>query len=126
LRCSQLDRDREDAVKDHPCVIILAAQARDDAMMVTVAPITHALAIHGEAAVEIPHPTKRRLGLDSTHSWIIVSEVNRFAWPGPDIRPIGPNRFDDGFLPPSLFRQLLRKSAAHYAARPLRIVPRTE
>ena len=34
--------------------------------------------------------TKRRLGLDDARSWIMVTEGNRFAWPGPDLRPIAP------------------------------------
>jgi len=38
-------------------------------------------------AVEISHETKRRLGLDDDRSWIVLTEANRFAWPGPDLRP---------------------------------------
>lgn len=39
-------------------------------------------------AVEIPLATKQRLGMDGEHSWIRISEVNEFAWSGPDIRPV--------------------------------------
>ena len=38
-----------------------------------------------EAAVEIPLATKMRLGLDDDRSWIILTEANRFTWPGPDL-----------------------------------------
>jgi hypothetical protein len=31
---------------------------------------------------------KRHLGLDDEPSWIITTEVNRFVWPGPDIRVV--------------------------------------
>jgi hypothetical protein len=74
---------------------------------VTVVPITHSSPA-GDA-VEIPLTVKRRLGLDEERSWAVVSEVNRFVWPGPDLRPVprgDDERFDYGFLPPSLFHQI--------------------
>ena len=37
-------------------------------------------------AIEIPLKVKKRLGLDSARSWIVLTELNRFIWPGPDIR----------------------------------------
>lgn len=77
----------------------------------------------------MPAATKRRLGLDPARSWVIVSEVNRFVWPGPDLRAIShdaPGRFDYGFLPPSLFRQIRDRLTACAAAQRLRAVPRTE
>ena len=77
----------------------------------------------------IPVVTKRRLGLDEARSWVVVSEMNRFVWPGPDLRPVSraePERFEYGFLPPALFRQVLERFEACVAARRLRTVPRTE
>ena len=38
-------------------------------------------------AIEIPLETKKRLGLDSERSWIMITEANEFVWPGPDLRP---------------------------------------
>jgi hypothetical protein len=55
--------------------------------------------------------------------------MNRFVWPGPDLRPVSraePERFEYGFLPPALFRQVLERFEACVAARRLRTVPRTE
>jgi hypothetical protein len=53
-----------------------------------------------------PPPTKRRLGLDSDRSWIVISDANEFVWPGPDLRPIV-GRDDStiayGSLPPRFF-----------------------
>jgi hypothetical protein len=95
--------------------------------MVTVVPITHS-APRGEA-VDIPLAVKRRLGLDEARSWAVVSEVNRFVWPGPDLRPVRrsePERFDYGFLPPSLFRQIRDRLLAAAAAQRLRLVLRSE
>lgn len=34
---------------------------------------------------------KRDLRLDRERSWIVLTELNRFNWPGPDIRPVGDN-----------------------------------
>ncbi len=39
---------------------------------------------------EIPHATKHRLELDVERSWIVLTEANRFAWPGPDLRQTQP------------------------------------
>ena len=94
--------------------------------MVTVAPITHSMPVTPETAVEIPAATKQRLGLDDARSWVIVSEGNRFAWPGPDIRPVAPGQFDYGFLPTALFQKVQAQFASFFRAGRLRIVPRTE
>jgi hypothetical protein len=31
---------------------------------------------------------RAHLGLDAERCWIMVTEINRFIWPGPDLRPI--------------------------------------
>lgn len=36
----------------------------------------------------MPMAVKRHLGLDDARCWIVASEVNRFIWPGPDVRPV--------------------------------------
>jgi hypothetical protein len=54
---------------------------------VTVLPLTHMPPTDRELAVEIPAGTKRRLGLIDDRSWVVLSEANRFLWPGPDLRP---------------------------------------
>lgn len=56
--------------------------------MVTVAPITHAAPPHPDSAVEIPIAAKARLGLDGQRSWIVAADLNRFIWPGADLRPV--------------------------------------
>ena len=78
--------------------------------------------------MEIPQATKQRLRLDDARSWVIVSEVNDFIWPGPDLRPVPDNasRFDYGLLPPGLFRQIRDRMKAWATSRQLRTVPRTE
>lgn len=53
-----------------------------------VAPITHTEPDRAEDGVEIPPSVKRHLGLDRERSWVVLTELNRFNWPGPDIRPV--------------------------------------
>jgi hypothetical protein len=92
-------------------------------------PITHAAPGADDAAVEIPAKTKERLNLDSERSWVIVSEVNRFVWPGPDLRPISrtqPDRFDFGVLPPRLFGEIKAKLAECATSQRLQMVARTD
>jgi hypothetical protein len=103
---------REEGVKDRPCVIILAMKdAGDGTITVRVAPVTHAQPGNPATALELPLAVKRHLGLDSDRSWIIVDEVNEFAWPGFDLRPLPRTRdsFAYGFLPPRLFADLMMK-----------------
>jgi mRNA-degrading endonuclease toxin of MazEF toxin-antitoxin module len=126
---SEYQRGREEGVKDRPCAIVLTARENDGQVIVTVVPITHEPPKRTDEAVEIPLATKRRLGLDAARSWAVVSEVNRFAWPGPDLRTVSrrePDRFDYGFVPPALFRQIRETLVACAAAQRVRSVPRTE
>jgi hypothetical protein len=124
---SEYERDQEEGLKDRPCAIILIAEDAGGQTMVTVVPITRSPP--RADAVEIPMAVKRRLGLDEARSWAVVSEVNRFVWPGPDMRPVtrgDPERFDYGFLPPAVFRQVKQGLLAAAVAQRLKIVPRSE
>jgi hypothetical protein len=94
--------------------------------MVYVAPITHTPPAGG-TCVEIPPAVKRRLGLDAARSWIITDELNRFIWPGYDLRPIAhdrPDVFHWGFLPVELFEALKAAVLRHQRARRLGVVER--
>lgn len=102
-------KKRAEGAKDRPCVIVLKVERQDDLVIVTVSPITHRPPGVGVAALELPTTVKRHLGLDSEKSWIVLDEVNQFAWPGFDLRPIrGRNgRIDYGYLPPRLFARVV-------------------
>lgn len=126
---SEHARGQEEGAKDRPCAIILAARAAAGETVVTVLPITHSAPTTADDAVEIPLTVKRRLGLDEARSWVVVGEVNRFVWPGPDLRPVSraePDRFDFGPLPPALFRRIRDRFLACAAAQRVSIVPRSE
>ena len=129
LWCSEYEQGREEGVKDRPCAIVLTTQDEEDDTIVTVVPITHVPPDQSKQAIEIPLPTKRRLGLDSERSWVLLTEINRFVWPGPDLRSISkkqPERFDYGFLPPSLFEKIKQGIRAQNSAKKLKKVLRSD
>ena len=98
----------EEGRKTRPCVIVLAVEQQGDATLVTVAPITHSMPTGATVGLEIPLRVKQHLELDDAQSWVIISEVNQFVWPGYDLRTVPGNkhRFDHGFLPPNLFEKI--------------------
>ena len=77
-------------MKDRPCAVILVTTNADDERVVTVLPVSHAPPAGPKLAVEIPAAVKRRLKLDDERSWVVLTEANRFIWPGPDLRPSKP------------------------------------
>ena len=126
---SEHEQGLEEGVKDRPCAIVLTAKDEGGDLVVTVVPVSHSPPKRSDDAIEIPLPTKKRLGLDAARSWVIASEINRFVWPGPDLRPVSraeAGRFDYGLLPPSLFLQIKERLGACAKAQRLRAVRRTE
>ncbi len=123
---SEAMRGREEGSKDRPCVVILAVRKRGDELVVSVAPVTHTLPPARSGAIEIPAITKQRLGLDTERSWIITHEVNRFTWPGPDLRPISPGTFAYGLLPRGLYNAVKAAVLEHVRQRTMRQVSRDD
>jgi hypothetical protein len=122
-------RGQEEGLKDRPCAVVVVTADDPGRRIVTVLPVTHTPPNDPGLAVEIPAATKRRLGLDDARSWIVLSEANRFAWPGPDLRPTSPGDPSGvayGLLPRALFKEVTAKLAEAIAARAARVVPRTE
>jgi hypothetical protein len=98
----------EERRKARPCAIVVAMTDDDGDTKVYVAAVTHSRP-DDPHAVELPPAVKRRLGLDEAPSWIVTSELNRFVWPGYDLRPIArdrPDVFAWGFLPVEVFEAL--------------------
>jgi hypothetical protein len=96
---------------------------------VTVLPITHRVPANPGAAIEIPAPTKVRLKLDDERSWIVLTEANRFVWPGPDLRRAVPGETGSvafGFLPRRLSEEMRLKFLELVKARKTKLVQRDE
>lgn len=95
--------------KDRPCAIVLTSEVDNGEVIVTVAPITHAPPHRVDFAIEIPVEIKRGIGLDVERSWVVADEVNRFVWPGFDLRPVAGKQgtFVYGLLPPRFFDRVI-------------------
>jgi hypothetical protein len=77
--------------------------------------------------VEIPANVKKHLGLDRERSWIMVNELNRFIWPGPDVRPAPGSHtpFYDP-LPDWLFERVREAILRHSGIGKLKVTKRTD
>jgi hypothetical protein len=134
IRCSYLPLDeyrrgREEGVKDRPCAVVLVATTESEGETVTVLPVTHVAPRDPLCAMEIPRETKRRLGLDDEQSRIVMTEANRFTWPGPDLRPAIPGQLESvayGLLPRAFFLRLRNRFLALIAAGDAGAVGRSE
>lgn len=118
LWARERDAGRDEGVKDRPCAVLLATRDEMGDLKVIVLPVTHAQPADRESAVEIPAATKRRLGLDEDQSWIVVTECNVFAWPGPDLRfakGAGAESAAYGLLPAKLLALVRDRSLACHA-----------
>jgi hypothetical protein len=129
LWAGEYGRGQEEGIKDRPCAVVLVTSDEAGDRVVTVLPVTHTPPSDPELTVEIPLATKRRLRLDNERSWVVLSEANRFLWPGPDLRPARPRDTESvayGQLPYALFETIRMKFLAAIRARRAGIVPRTE
>jgi phenylpyruvate tautomerase PptA (4-oxalocrotonate tautomerase family) len=120
---------RDEGVKDRPCAIVLIANTEAGRQTVVVLPITHTPPEKAELAVEISAAVKRRLDLDGKRSWVILSEANRFVWPGPDLRPAirgDAHSVVFGLLPYKLFENIKDRFDGAVRKRLARVVQRSE
>lgn len=115
----------DESSKDRPCAIVVATRRDQDGdVRVLVAPITHSPRADPSASIRVPPDVCRRLGLDNDQQWLRVDELNRFSWPGYDLRPIpGRGGIEYGLLPRGLFLQLkkriIERQHARQARRPI-------
>ena len=122
-------KGKEEGVKDRPCAVVLVKTDEDGDQVVTVLPITHSPPPADIPAVEIPRPIKVKLGLDDERSWIVLSEINRFVWPGPDLRTAvrgDANSVAYGKLPPGFFAGVLDRFIKVYDSGKLDAIQRSE
>ncbi len=110
-------------------MVVLAVIQSSGLIEVIVAPVTTQPPRHEDAAVEMPAAVKKHLGLDDRRCWIITGELNRFIWPGPDIRPI-PGRNERspyyGKVPAKLLEKVRSAIRTHVAAGRMQVTKRTQ
>lgn len=125
------DRGRYEASKERPCAIVLAATPKDRGdTQVVVAPITHSAPDPNNisASLEMPAAVARALGLDGGRHWVRLTQLNRFIWPGYDLRPRtdDPARIDYGFIPEDFFDKIKAAIIAENRKRKLSFTQRDE
>jgi hypothetical protein len=123
----EAEAGEESGRKDRPVVVVIARVEHKGGTGLLVAPITHTPPERSADAVEVPANVKKQLGLDRERSWIILTELNRFIWPGPDVRiaPGSGSPFYDA-LPDWLFLRVRDGIAARARGGHLQITSRTE
>jgi uncharacterized protein YifN (PemK superfamily) len=101
---------QEEGVKDRPVVVVLSVQQVNGETVISVCPVTSQTPEDTSMAVQMPSQVKNHLGLtDRPASFIITTEINRFVWPGPDIRPfehMGRMDILYGQIPATLFEMV--------------------
>lgn len=121
---------REESTKDRPAAVVALLQQADGQHEVVVLPITSSEPSEPASAVLIPAATRARLGLQSEPCWVVVSEYNRFFWPGPDLRFLdlgsGDLNFSYGLLPAGLMTKIREAIRRWRAERAVYAVRRTE
>lgn len=123
----EAERGQEEGLKDRPVVVVVAHRQVEGGTELLVVPITHSAPSRHQDAVEMPAAVKRHLRLDSDRSWIITTEMNRFLWPGPDIRPApGSDAPLYGAIPERLFEQVRQRVVARAEGHRFRLVRRSE
>jgi mRNA-degrading endonuclease toxin of MazEF toxin-antitoxin module len=112
LWADEAESGRTEGQKARPCIVVsVRRDAEAEEVWVAVVPLTHAPPADLELALEMPPILKDHLRLDAERSWVLLSEINYFAWPGHDLRQI-PDRsgeFVYGQLPPGFYRRLIGK-----------------
>jgi hypothetical protein len=123
----EVERGQEEGAKDRPVLIIVLLA---DGEEVVVAPITTRRPDARSPAIEIPERVRAHLGLDATQSWISLATLNRFVWPGPDLRVVpgsDPATALYGFIPQKLLNSAKAAVMADLSRRvPGLVVRRTD
>ena len=116
-----------EAAKDRPCVIVLLlASDESKQVRVGVVPITHTPPTDSNGGIEVPKAVRRNLGLDDAPQWVIFDELNRFVWPGYDLRPVPGHAgsYAYGMLPQDLYDTIVLGVLARNRANKLSLLDR--
>jgi hypothetical protein len=123
----ETDRGQEEGAKDRPVVVVVLLAEGEE---VVVASIKTKPPRAGEPAIALPARVRTHLGLDAKQNWISVAALNRFVWPGPDLRAIpkrSPKTAVYGYVPQALLDEVRRVVMTELAKRvPGLVVKRTE
>lgn len=128
LWADEHDDGKEEGRKDRPAAIVMTLQSEGDDLQVVVVPVTHSAPDDATDAMELAPAVKRQLGLDDERSWVVLTEINVFIWPGPDLRPTGEGAEETvlyGYLPANVFRDIRDRLVANIKAGKTRQVKRT-
>jgi len=127
LWSSERDQGAVEGSKHRPCAIVVAVpQGEDGHIRTIVTPITHSPPADPSTSLEIPANVCRSLGLDGTRHWLRFDELNRFTWPGYDLRPRPDGTYHYGMLPAGLFDELRNGIIAAQRTRRGRIMSRDD
>ncbi|MCJ2011454.1 type II toxin-antitoxin system PemK/MazF family toxin [Methylobacterium sp. J-076] len=99
---------RTEGSKDRPVALVIAKRPGEGQCVVV--PITHREPEAPAVGIEIPPALRERLGLDEQRQWVVLTDVNTFHWPGPDLRDVpgrDPVTFVYGTLTKAFFRDVL-------------------
>lgn len=114
--------------KDCPCLVLAVSEQQRGSLAVTVAPMQLFAPRDPAQAVMLPNGTHARLALEGAQSWVMTTEVNRFIWPGPDLRAVPnmePPSVSYGVLPPRLFDRIRTQLVENAQAKMAKSVRRT-
>lgn len=93
-----------EGAKDRACVVVMSSSDG----RILLAPIT-SRPPEKSTSIDLPLEIKRHLGLDERKSWVIASNLNKFTWPGFDIRSVPgkiPATYSYGRLPAGFLLQI--------------------
>ena len=113
---SEAAEGKQEGLKDRPCVVIGMLPPKQEGAKpdVLVAAITHSKPMNASENarfIEIPVAEKKRLGMDDLPSYVCCSEVNRFEWPGSDLRLIShKNAYTYGLMDKAVFKQVKERA----------------
>jgi hypothetical protein len=117
-----------EGLKNRPAAIVLVSEKLGPGQVVYVVPITTSPPRDEHSQLPIPSEIKKRLGLDDRQSWVNLTEVNVFVWPGIDQRPIkerkGKATSVFGRLPGRFFRKIQDGLNYQYQLRNVKVVKR--
>jgi hypothetical protein len=119
----------EEGIKNRSCAIVAATRSVEGKIVGTVFPVKHTPPSDPRDAVELPTALKRHLGLDDERSWAVVTEFNRFVWPGVDLqlRPgVKPRRYAYGVIPGKFMARVIAVFDAARRSRRVAPVDRTD